>query len=99
MIASIASSVRRAAFGERHAEHVELAFDVAGADADDRAAARERVERRERLGRLQRVLIAATNTFVITRVRVVRAAMYPSVGIGSNHCVDIISAGSRGIAT
>ena len=47
----------RAALGERHAERVELAFDVAGADADDRAAARERVERRERLGGLQRVLV------------------------------------------
>ncbi len=42
---------------------------------------------------------AAMNTFVIKRVRVVCAARYPSVAIGSNHCVDIISAGSCGIAT
>ena len=57
MIASIASSVIAPRSRERHAERVELAFDVAGADADDRAAARERVERRERLGGLQRVLV------------------------------------------
>ena len=47
----------RTALGERDAERVELAFDVTGADADDRAAVRERVERRERLRGLQRVLV------------------------------------------
>jgi len=43
---------------ERHAERVELAFDVTGTDADDRAAVREAVERRELLGRDQRMLVA-----------------------------------------
>ena len=42
---------------ERHAERVELAFHVTGADADDHAAVRERVERRERLRRLERMLV------------------------------------------
>ena len=42
---------------------------------------------------------AAMKTFVINRVRVVCAARKASVAIGSNHCVDIISAGSRGMAT
>ena len=47
----------RAALLERNAEHLELAFDVTDADTHDRAAARERVERGEGLGRLQRVLV------------------------------------------
>ena len=42
----------RAALLERNAEHLELTFDVTHTDTDDRAAARERVERREGLGRL-----------------------------------------------
>src|SRR4051794_6088342 len=46
-----------AAIGERHAEHVELLLDVSGADTEDRPAVRQRVERGERLRRLQRMAI------------------------------------------
>ena len=89
----------RTALGERDAERVELAFDVTGADTDDRAAARERVERRERLRGLQRMLVRGDEHVRHHAGALVRAAMNASVGIGSNHCVHIISAGSRGIAT
>ena len=76
----------RAAARERHAERVEFALDVAGADAEDQASVRERVDRGERLGGLRAACwYAATYTFVISRVRCVRAARYASVATGSNH--------------
>ena len=50
------------AVGERHAERVELALDVPGPDAEDRAAARELVERGPRLGDRERVPVRAART-------------------------------------
>ena len=45
----------RAALRERNAERVELAFHVTGADAEQQATARQRVDRRERLRGLERM--------------------------------------------
>ena len=45
------------AVGERHVERLELALHVPGADAEDRAAARELVERGPRLGHGQRMAV------------------------------------------
>ena len=53
--ASIASSSSAPRWRELEPEHLELALDVAGADAEDDPAARHRVERRERLRRDERV--------------------------------------------
>ena len=89
------------ALGERHAERVELAFDVPGTDAEDHPAARERVERRERLRRLERVAVRGDvhvgHEPVVCVVCAARIAERRRPG--RTTCVDIASAGARGIAT
>ena len=50
------------AVGERHAEGVELALHVPGADAEDRSPAGEPVERRPRLGHRERMAVRAART-------------------------------------
>ena len=61
----------RAPLRERHAERVELAFDVAGADAEDQAPVRERVDAsRTPWPSPSGCRYAATYTLVISRVRV-----------------------------
>ena len=77
-----------AAVGERDAEDVELGLDVAGADAEDDAAAGELVEGGERLGRGERVAVGGdVDVAESSRVRVVMPASQPRVATVSYQAV------------
>ena len=72
---------------------------MAGADAEDDAAARQRVERRERLGGLERVAVRRDPDVGQQAHERVAAASKPSVATASYQVVDIAAACERGTQT